>query len=400
VTATPALSEAATRQRRAGFWIAIVGLILLTASIWAVWPHALSHDFLSFYAGASLAREGRFAEVHIPEEIFAREQEILPRLDTVVIFNRPPVYAAILAPISLIPYEWAFVCWLLAGAFVLVVFWRWAARALGTEVAVIAALYLPALLGVAHGQDCLLFLALLAGAYVCAKRDKHWLGGVLLGFGLLKFHLFLLWPVALIAGRRLKMLVGFCLTGAMLFLASLAMVGIDGLLRYAALLSTRETEILSASSHLQPSLGGLLENFGLQPSWWSTALAACLAGLALASAREANLEGFFAIVVSGSLAVAPHVLGYDATILLLPLCLTLWRPPGSATQWSARLLVSPLPWALLAFKPPLSGAAASCLLTYVVLLSVAYLHRASHPADRQSRAYCIRRAPGVSSLRP
>lgn len=37
------------------------------------------------------------------------------------------------------------------------------------------------------------------GAYALAGRERHFSSGAILGLGLIKFHLFLLWPLALLA---------------------------------------------------------------------------------------------------------------------------------------------------------------------------------------------------------
>ncbi len=69
------------------------------------------HDFLNLFTGASLAREGRFADMYDPDVQFAKQKALLPWLPEVVPFVRPSYYALVLSPISRFPFEDAFWIW-------------------------------------------------------------------------------------------------------------------------------------------------------------------------------------------------------------------------------------------------------------------------------------------------
>ena len=70
--------------------------------------------------------------------------------------------------------------------------WAWAFRRWGADALIFGSMYLPTALGIAHGQDCVLILAIVLGVYALADREQHFLSGMVLGAGLIKFHLFLL----------------------------------------------------------------------------------------------------------------------------------------------------------------------------------------------------------------
>src|SRR5205823_721025 len=116
------------------------------------------HDFLNLYTGASLALEGRFAQLYDPAIQLERERRFVPELDALVPFVRPHFYAAVLAPLALLPFRIAFWVWLSVQLLLLSACCTWAYRRWGPDALIFGALYLPTALGIAHGQDCVLML--------------------------------------------------------------------------------------------------------------------------------------------------------------------------------------------------------------------------------------------------
>ena len=222
------------------------------------------HDFLNLYAGASLARDGGFAGMHVPEVQLQREQEFAPQLRELVPFVRPPFYALLLAPLAWLPFGPAFWAWLGLQAGVLAATWTWAFRRWGTDALIFGSMYLPTALGIAHGQDCVLVLWIVLGTYALARREKHFFSGAILGLGLIKFHLFLLWPLALLVQQRWRMLAGACVAVAAELLASLVLAGPSGhdeIRRAPA--DDRTCATLSPSPELMINARALAINFGI-----------------------------------------------------------------------------------------------------------------------------------------
>ncbi len=73
---------------------------------------ARRHDFLNLYTGASLAWQGRFAELHHQDTQLRREQNLVPETKELVPFVRPAVYALLISPLAALPYSAAFWVWL------------------------------------------------------------------------------------------------------------------------------------------------------------------------------------------------------------------------------------------------------------------------------------------------
>jgi hypothetical protein len=341
-------------------WIALGSLIL---------PSARSHDFLNLYTGASLAREGRFAVLHDPDVQLAREREIFPQLKALVPFVRPAFYAAFLIPLALLPCGTAFVVWIAAQSALLLACWTWIWRRFGADALVFAALFLPCPLGIASGQDCVIMLALFILAFELAERGRWFAAGATLALMLMKFHLILLWPVALLLQRRWRMLAGFCATAAALVAFCIALGGIGSLRSYAALLQNKSLDHLSPSPELMISVQGLLANLGIETPWAAALLASAAVAMFLWSARAAPLWRLFALTAVASLWIVPHVYGYDASLLLLPIILTIFRSAAPASRIVATFLATPIPFGFALAGKPWAIVSSASVAIFLVLLA-------------------------------
>ena len=342
------------------FWIAIG---------WNVIPAARSHDFLNLYTGASLAREGRFADLYDRQVQLEREKELVPSTPLLIPFVRPPFYAAFLAPLSLLGYDAALDTWLVIQLLLLMACWAWAYRTFGSDALIFGPLYLPTALGIAHGQDGVFMLLVMMGAYHFAKRGQLPQSGAVLALGLIKFHLLLLAPPAMVIERRWKMLQGFCAAAAAEALVSIALGGPAGIYQYANLLRAKDIERLSPSPELMINLYSIGINFGVDSAFFAIGLAAAVFVLLVMALRRAPLWRFFTGWAVASLLIAPHVFGYDAALLLLPLWLALFSSKSTLTRVAATFLVTPIPYAGSILDSPWAAIPALCLLLFLAALA-------------------------------
>jgi hypothetical protein len=333
-------------------------------------PGARLHDFLNLYAGASLARDGVFASMHAPEVQLDREREYDPQLPELVPFVRPPFYALFLAPLAWLPFGTAFWVWLGAQAALLTGTWAWAFRRWGADALIFGSMYLPTALGIAHGQDCVLILWIVLGAYALAHREQHFLSGVILGAGLIKFHLFLLWPVMLLVQRRWRMLAGACAAVTVELLISLLLAGPSGLTKYVALLRMTDLRHLSPSPELMVNARGIALNLGIDHFGVTGLLTAAAVILTAAACWRAPLWRAIAAASAGSLLVAPHVYGYDAGLLLAGLWLAVFESGKRWPRITATVLLTPVPMLLSLAGSP--WAAATPLALFAFLTSLAW----------------------------
>jgi hypothetical protein len=185
----------------------------------------------------------------------------------------------------------------------------------------------------------------------------------------MKFHLILLWPVALVVQRRWRMLAGF-LTAALIELGvSVAFGGLRGIQTYAALLRNKSIERLSPSPELMVSYQGLADNLGLTATWEIAAIVVAIFAIFVLSIRNAPGWRLFSLAALASILVAPHAYAYDAAVLLLPVLLIIFYSAHPLSRIAATLFSTPITFGLaLAGKP---YAIASSLATLVLFLIVA-----------------------------
>jgi alpha-1,2-mannosyltransferase len=350
-------------------WVAVLAFCLIWVGLGSVIvPGARKHDFLNLYTGASLALDGNFAHLHSPQVQFARERQFVPELPTLVPFVRPPFYALLLAPLALVPFGIAFWVWLALQSALLFGCWAWALSRWGPDALIFGALYLPTALGIASGQDCVLMLAILIATYALAEKGNNFASGAALGLGLIKFHLFLLWPLALLIQRRWRMLLGACTAVAVECLLSLWLSGWNGIVEYFQLLRNKNIERLSPSPELMIDVHGMALNFGLD----SMALRGLLVGavilLVAAACWSAPLWQCMAAVSAGSLLVPPHVYGYDAGLLLLSIWLAIFMSAVKWTRIAALLICTPIPFLMNLAGTPWAAATPVALLLFLVSL--------------------------------
>lgn len=347
-----------------------VGAVTAFLAAYSLNRPTTTHDFLAFYAGASLAREGRAGELYNLEEILERQAPIQDA-GRVIPFNRPPFYAVLLAPLALLRYEGAFWTWIFLQIAALTGCWIWAARRFGHDAVVFTILYPPAILGIAHGQDCAFVLAILIGSYVLAERGKHFRSGLLLGAGLVKFHLMLLWPLALLMQKRWRALAGFATAGAIGVFWSVALIGLSGIGPYIRVLTTTQMKELAPSIYKHINVEAFLANFDVRAPTIVLVLDAAFACFALMKLRKSELPKFYSGTLAATVVVSPHVFGYDATMLLLPLWLSISRARSRFLRYFAGVAASPVLVSLLLFHKPMPALVSLSLALFAVLLLVA-----------------------------
>lgn len=248
---------------------------------------------------------GKPARFTISPRLLDREREIVPETKTVTIFSRPPFYAVLLSSLSRLPYRNAFITWVFAQGLGLAVCWAWAFRRFGDHAATYTCLYLPLMVAIALGQDAVFPLLVVIGAYVLARRNRVFLGGALLGLGLFKFHLFVLWPMMALAQRRWKLFFGFTITALAELAISLHFAGVGGLSNYVRLLSDWNATALHPAPGKVISLWGTLASVGVSSPLMAAIAALPVAAFLMFKIRNATLDHLFVVAIAGSLAIVP-----------------------------------------------------------------------------------------------
>ncbi len=342
------------------FWILLGSMVVDTAR---------EHDFLNLYTGGALVRDGQLPEMHHVDVQLAKERTFVPGTRQLIPFVRLPVYGLLLSPLSWLPFGTAFWVWLAVQVGVLLAIWRWIAQEFGAESLILASLFPPTVLGIAHGQDCVLMAAVVLGVYVLMRRESDFAAGAVLGLGLIKFHLFLLWPLALIVQKKWRAVAGAAMMVAIEFGLSLLLVGPAGLRDYFSLLLRDDLAYLMPSEELMLNLRSVLLNLGLHsPPLEAIGIAAVVA-LTGWTCWNAPLWRWLAAISLGSLLIVPHVYGYDAALLLVPAMVVVYRADSKIARATAGALLMPIPLLMPLFGSPWAVLAPVALLACLVSLA-------------------------------
>jgi Glycosyltransferase family 87 len=232
----------------------------------------------------------------------------------------------------------------------------------------------PLFADLSQGQDIAFLLLILAIAWRLVRRARF-LAGAVLALVALKFHLFLLVPVFLIAQRRWRMLAGASLTGSVILAVCFAVAGAHWIPEYARFVLQ---ERMNPGIQAMPNLHGLLA--GLQHDLaWETAVALVVALAVMWVARRTSFSVGLSTALVGSLLTSHHAYLFDA-LLLLPALLTLaTEVPRVSVRLLCILLLSPIPFLVIP-KVALAGPA-PLLLTALLAALVAWA--AATPAAEQ-----------------
>jgi len=351
-------------------WIVVVIMAVFWFALGSrIVPQAKQHDFLNLYAGGTLAARGQLRQIYQPEVQLATERRLVPGLPELVPFVRPPFYALVLGALAEIPYARAFAVWLGLQIAVYVGVLAWAKSRWGPEALLFGAMFLPAALGIASGQDCVFMLAIIAGVIALEGRGKEAGAGAVLALGLIKFHLFVAWPVILLVQKRWRMLAGAAAMTAGEILLSWLLVGSAGLADYVSLLGNQGIRRLSPSRELMINVQALTLNLGQDHAYLRLLLVLSVMSLAVAVSLRAPFRGAVVAATTASILVSPHVYGYDAALLLPSFCLVLFETRATLPRLLAVFLCSPIPYLLNLAGFPWRLATSLCLIFFLLLLA-------------------------------
>jgi hypothetical protein len=351
-------------------WIVLVILAVFWFALGSrIVPQAKQHDFLNLYSGGTLAARGSLRQIYQPEVQLATERGLVPGLPELVPFVRPPFYALALGAFAEIPYSRAFAVWLGLQIAVYVALLAWAKSRWGPQALLFGAMFLPAALGIASGQDCVFMLAIIVGVIALEGRGREAAAGAVLALGLIKFHLFVAWPVILLVQKRWRMLAGAAAVTAGEILLSWLLVGSSGLADYVSLLGNQGIARLSPSRELMINVQALTLNLGEDNAYLRLLLVLSVMSLAVMVSLRAPFRSAVVAATTASILVSPHVYGYDAALLLPSFCLVLFETRATLPRLLAVFLCSPIPYLLNLAAFPWRLATSLGLILFLLLLA-------------------------------
>jgi len=347
---------------------ALLGLTLLLAWGYPLRERMLSgeNDFLQLYAGARLVGTPQLYDPEASYQI-TRQLTASGAHYPGIYYTRLPYYAWLLRPLGALPYRWAYTIFqvlslTLVAAFLLLYIRQF------PELMVLAAMSVPLLINFANGQDVGLTVALAGFSFYLAPR-RPFLAGLLLSLCTIKFHLFLLVPVAVLLHRQWRYLAG-ALTGcASLFLLSTIAAGWDWPGQFAALLSRGE---LHTDLARMPAWRGFVAALTGGDSWAIEAPlgAATVLLFAFIAWKQCDFPVVLSLATIASLLVSHHAYAQDLLVVLLSAAVVGARRVSPRLR-TALFLVALPPTVLLVFTGPPYSAAVPLLLLSILAASAA-----------------------------
>ena len=290
-------------------------------------------DFASFYTAGLLADRGTPASAYDPIAHAEVERQVTAPGVEEKRFLNPPVFLLICAPLARLPYLAAFVLFEAASFTVWLTLTTHIAG--GGRFAAMALAAIPSVWwALGWGQNSFLSASLMgAGTLLLPRRPL--LAGAAFGALCFKPHFGLLIPVALLAGRHWRAVLGAVLSASMLCGLTTACFGMASWRAFAIMAAHARTAIESGiqlAGHVDA--GGALRLLGVaaMASWLlqagaSAVAAICVAWLWARCAKTADggrQAAANAGLIAGTLVAMPFVLFYDLVMA------------GVAAAWLAR----------------------------------------------------------------
>lgn len=341
------MPETSKKTLAALCWLgSLLGVLLMSwLAISRAQPQMQGHnDFLALYSAPHLIG----GDLYDGAALLRKEVELTGLYSESLGFIRPPFVAALMWPLSRLPYGTAVRVWQavsLAALAAFVLTWSPTGRPF-TALAV--SMSIPALLAWLNGQDTPFVLLAAATAVRLHLAGKPWLAGLVFSLCAAKGHLFLLTPVWILARKDWDFLRGL-LTGGLALgaLSTLAAGWTWPLEMWRAV----QNPAFSPNPHLMTNLHGAFLDF--RGGWAiEAALSLSVAAAVWILARHSAFLPSFAGLLLGGVLLARH--SYSADLLIvLPGCLAaiVFSKTAALRLTSMALLAPPLALAIQLGRP-------------------------------------------------
>lgn len=297
-------------DRRAWLVLALAVVTTALALDVLVRHDTISVDFHTYAAAAEAVVDRGWAHVYDTGIVGIEQKEIAPNL-VAQPFLSPPTVALVVIPLSLLPYDIAYVVWavFLFASLAAALVWASVSRGLSRWIAVVGAL---SPWWVMHAVDVGQVVVLVAAGSVVAwrlLRDRHdVLAGVALAAILLKPNTAILVPFALLFAARFRAVATWLGIAALVVVASAALIGPQGISEYVAQL---RGPLPSGADDL--TLHGALGLTGTLAALLRVVIIAAVMAAAFKLRHSPGLVVPIAIV--GSLLVSPYLHASDLCLL-------------------------------------------------------------------------------------
>jgi hypothetical protein len=335
----------------------ILGCYVSVSSIWAE-PERLriATDFPAFYNAGRILNEyprGSLYNKDLQQQLYTELVSNVPP-NVNLFFAYTPFLALFFAPLALMSYVTAFVCWILISLVLFTTGFRfaWASASLPkkyrTTGFLIAVSFLPFYAWcLAAGQTSAFGFFWLALAIHLEGKGRLLASGLSLAMLLYKPPLVILFIPMIIITRRWQTLAGFCLGAGILVLVSLALIGLSGVPAYFEMLG-HFSRLKASGTHWTWHEVDALSLFLLFTrqralAFVLLAILSCAVAPFLIFAWRERPDAAWAPTITWALILSPYVLMHDVTFVIWPALFMV----GNTLRVSSEV-GRPLRWILLA----------------------------------------------------
>ena len=310
-------------------------LLILTGAAIVVWTAlAVAHggldpkgkplgaDFPCFYAASRLALSHHIADIYIPARHWAEQRAIFGTKVDDPAFFYPPPYLLICLPLALLPYLPSLAVWMgLSGSVAL----AGLKPLIPDRTALLALAAYPAVFSnLGHGNNAFLTAGLFAFAVLNAQR-RPIIAGLVLSVLVVKPHLALVLPLALLVTGRWKMIAAAAGGTLSLLAVSYLAFGAEawrGFFDVAAFARSALEGRMIGDEKMQSAFAAVRVLGGSVTLAWTAqgvvTLAACGA-MALGLRKTGDVATQAAIASCAALLATPYLYDYDLMLAALPL---------------------------------------------------------------------------------
>lgn len=308
-------------------------LVLLFTVMSVVWLFSFRHmvdaegnpfgnDFVTFWGASLAALQGHAPDAYNASRIVAFEHIAVPASTKVFGWFYPPSFYVMILPLAHLPYITAYLLYICGtlGFFLLVM-----RRVISGSVAMwCLAAFSGIWINFMDGQNAFLTAGLAGAAILCLKR-RPYLAGLLIGLLVVKPHLALLFPVALLATGAWRSIVAAAVTACGLMAAGTAILGQATFKAWLGSIATAQMLLEQGGLPWQkmPTIFALARLLHA-PLRVAYGLHIVVAVYAVAMvwrvwrrSRDWQLRG--AVLMSATFLISPYVFDYDLVWLAFPI---------------------------------------------------------------------------------
>lgn len=310
-------------------------------------------DFIIFYTGAQIVNDGRSKELFKVETQNAYQAKFdVPQLEWPLPFNHAPYELLLFLPLANLSYPAAHAVWSGFNLIVLAGMLAWLLAHVDSphRLFIVAAVlaWFPTMEAFRLGQDSILSAALLLAVFAALKRGADGWAGVFLALGLYKPQLVLPMAGAFLVARRWRTLAVCGVTGGILFVNSLGMVGWQGVFDLLSILRFMGEHSFIILPSNMPNLRGLSVVFLGSNHEWAALVVTVTISLGLYAlclhfwrnefdVRKPAFDLIFALTIVTTVLTSYHLYAHDLFPVVLSLVLLFnYVSAGHSTHWAIR----------------------------------------------------------------